>query len=168
MVFPVVMHGCESWTVKKAEHWRTGVFELWCWRRLENPLNCKELKPVNPKGNQLWIFTGMTDAEAAMFWPFEVRSYSLEKTFMLGKIEGRKRRGNRGWNHLDGITDSKYMSLRKLKETVKGETGMLQSMWSQRVRHNWIATTGNSFLHHFIYATSFMYPASPSSWLRAI
>ena len=52
MVFPVVMYGCESWTIKKAEYQRIDAFELWCWRRLESPLDCKEIKPVNPKGNQ--------------------------------------------------------------------------------------------------------------------
>ena len=52
MVFPVVMYGCESWTVKKAERQRTAAFELWCWRRLESPLDCKEIQPVHPKGNQ--------------------------------------------------------------------------------------------------------------------
>ena len=63
-VFPVVMYGCESWTVKKAEHWRIDAFELWCWRTLESPLDCKEIKTVNLKGNQPWIFIGRTEAEA--------------------------------------------------------------------------------------------------------
>ena len=62
VIFPVVMYGCESWTIKKAEHWRTDAFELWYWRRLESPLDNKQIKPVNPKGNQ-WIFIGRTDAE---------------------------------------------------------------------------------------------------------
>ena len=64
MVFPVVMYGCESWTIKKAEYLRIDAFELWCWRRLEGPLDCKEIQPVNPKGNQSCIFFGSTDAEA--------------------------------------------------------------------------------------------------------
>ena len=64
MVSPVVMYGCESWTIKKAKHWRIDAFKLWCWRRLESSLNSKEIKPVNPKGNQSWIFIGRTDAEA--------------------------------------------------------------------------------------------------------
>ena len=64
MVFPVVMNDCESWTIKRAECWRIDVFKLWCWRRLESPLDCKEIQPVNPKGNQSWIFIGGTDAEA--------------------------------------------------------------------------------------------------------
>ena len=61
MVFPVVMYGCESWIVKKAEHRRIDAFELWCWRR---PLNCKDIQPVHPKGDQSWVFIGRTDVEA--------------------------------------------------------------------------------------------------------
>ena len=65
MVFPVVMYGCESWTVKKGECQRIDAFELWCWRRLfESPLDCKEIQPVHPKGDQSWVFIGRTDAEA--------------------------------------------------------------------------------------------------------
>jgi len=64
MVFPVVMYGCECWTIKRAEHRRIDAFELWCWRRLLSPLDCKEVKPVHPKGNQSWVFTGRTDVEA--------------------------------------------------------------------------------------------------------
>ena len=64
MIFPVVTYGCESWTIKKAEHWRINAFELWCWKSLESPLDCKEIKPVNPKGNQSWILIWRTDAEA--------------------------------------------------------------------------------------------------------
>ena len=64
MVFPVVMYGCESWTVKKAERRKINAFELWCWRRLESPLDCKEIQPVHPKGDQSWVFIGRIDAEA--------------------------------------------------------------------------------------------------------
>ena len=72
MVFPVVMYGCESWTVKKAERRRIDGFELWCWRRLfESPLGCKEIQPVHPKGDQSWVFIGGTDVEAEtpILWP---------------------------------------------------------------------------------------------------
>ena len=71
MVFPVVMCGCESWTVKKTEHQWIDAFELWCWRRLLSPLDCKEIQPVHPKGNQSWIFIGRTDADAEtlILWP---------------------------------------------------------------------------------------------------
>ena len=106
MVFAVVMYGCESWTIKKAEHWRTDAFELWCWRRLlESPLDTKDIKPVNPKGNQPWIFIGRIDAEAEapILWPPDGSANSLEKTLMLGKIEGRRGWQMVGWHHwLDG------------------------------------------------------------------
>ena len=64
MVFPVVMYGCQSWTIRKAECRRIDAFELWGWRRLESPLDCKEIQPVYPKGNQSWVFIGRTDVEA--------------------------------------------------------------------------------------------------------
>ena len=64
MIFPVVMYGCESWTIKKAEGRRINALELWCWRRLESPLDCKEVEPVHTKGDQSWVFTGMADVEA--------------------------------------------------------------------------------------------------------
>ena len=64
MVFPVVMYRCESWTMKKGECQGIDAFELWCWRRLESPLDCKEIQPVHPKGDQSWVFTGRTDDEA--------------------------------------------------------------------------------------------------------
>ena len=64
MVFPVVMYGCESQAVKKAEHRKIDAFELWCWRRLLSPLDCKEIKPVHPEGDQSWVFIGRTDVEA--------------------------------------------------------------------------------------------------------
>ena len=76
MVFPVVMYGCESWTVKKAECRRTDAFELWCWRTLESPLDCKEIQPVHSEGNQSWVFIGRTDAEAEapILWPPDVKN----------------------------------------------------------------------------------------------
>ena len=73
-VFPVVMYGCESWTVKKADCKRTDDFERWCWRTLESLLVYKEIKLVNPKGNQPRIFTGGTDAEAAILWPPDAKN----------------------------------------------------------------------------------------------
>ena len=70
MVFPVVMYGCDSWTVKKAERQETGAFELWCWR-LESPLDCKEVQPIHPKGDQSWVFFERNDAKAEtpVLWP---------------------------------------------------------------------------------------------------
>ena len=76
MVFPVVMYGCENWTIKKAECRRIDAFELCCWRRLESPWDCKDMQPVHPKGDQSWVFTGRTDAEAEtpILWPPDVKS----------------------------------------------------------------------------------------------
>ena len=91
--FPVVMYGCESWTNKS---W---VSKNWCFwsvvleKTLESPLDSKEIKPVNHKWNQSWIFIGRTDAEASILWPPDVKTDSLEKTLMLGKTEGRRRMG---------------------------------------------------------------------------
>ena len=76
MVFPVVMYGCESWTVKKEEHQRIDAFELWCWRRLLSPLDCKETQPVHSKGDQSWVFFGRNDAKAEtpVLWPPHAKS----------------------------------------------------------------------------------------------
>ena len=76
MVFPVVMYGCESWIIKKAELRRIDAFELWCWRRLESPLDCKEIQPVHPKGDQSWVFFGRNDAKAEtpVLWPPDEKS----------------------------------------------------------------------------------------------
>ena len=76
MVFPVVMYGCESWTIKRAEHRIIDAFELWCWRRLLSPLDCKEIQPVHPNGDQSWVYIGRTDVEAdtPILWPPDGKS----------------------------------------------------------------------------------------------
>ena len=85
MVFSVVMYRRETWTIKKAECWRMMVFELWCWRRLESPLECKEIKPVHPKGNQSWIVIGRTDALAPILWPPDGKNWLIGKDPDAGK-----------------------------------------------------------------------------------
>ena len=106
MVFPVVMYGYESWTIKKVEHWRIDALELWCWRRLESPLDCKEIQPVHPNGNQSWIFIGRTDfeAETPIFWPPDVKSWLIWKDPDARKDWRQEENGTTenemvGWHH---------------------------------------------------------------------
>ena len=111
MVFPVVMYGCESWSIKNAECQRTDTFELWCWRRLlESPLDCKRIKPVHPKGNQSWVFIGRTDAEVEtpILWPPDAKSQLIGKDPDSGKDWRQEEKGMTAdevveWHHwLDG------------------------------------------------------------------
>ena len=124
IVFPLVMYGCESWTIRKAEHQRMDASELWCWRRLlssKNPLDGKEIKPVNPKGNQPWISTGKTDVEAEtpILWPPDEKSRLIGKYPDAGKIESIRRNKRQRMRWLYGIFDSMDVSLSNLQEIVK-------------------------------------------------
>ena len=139
-VFPVVMYGCESWTIKKAECQRIDAFELWCQRRLlrvpwtarSNQSILKEISPgCSLEGLMLKLKLQYFDH---LIW----RAYSLEKTLMLGKIQGERRRGRKRMRWLDGLINSMEMSLGELQKLVMtGRPGVLQSMGSQRVGHDW-------------------------------
>ena len=100
LIFPAVMYGCESWTIKKAECQRTDAFELWCRRRLLSSLDCKEIKPINPKGNnpEYSLERLMLKLKPQQSGHLMQTANSLERTLLLGKIVGRKTRGDRGWD----------------------------------------------------------------------
>ena len=125
----------ESWAPKNWCFW-TVVLE----KILESPLDCKEIKPVNPRRNLPWIFVGRTDTktEAPILWPPDVKSWLTGKTLMLGKIEGGRRRGWQRMGWLDGLTDSPNISLNKLQETVKDREAWHAVVHGvQRVGHDW-------------------------------
>ena len=121
MVFPVIMYGCESWTIKKAERQRIDAFELWCWRRLlrvpwtASGSNQSILKEISPGCSLEGL---MLKLKLQCFGHLMRRADSFEKTLMLGKTEGRRRRGQQRMRRLDGITDSMDVSLGKLRELV--------------------------------------------------
>ena len=135
--FSVVMYGCESWTIKKAEHWRIDDFELWCRRRLlrvpwtARRSNHSILKEISPEYSSEGLILQL---KLQYFGHLMQRTDSLEKTLILGKIEGRRRRGWQKMRRLDGITN---LMVCTSSGRWTGKPGMLQSMGSQRVRHNW-------------------------------
>ena len=114
MVFPVVTYGCKNWTIKKSECQRTDAFELWCWRRLfESPLDCKEIKPILKEISPKYSLEGQM-LKLQYFGHVMRRADSLEKTLMLGKTEGRRRRGQQRMRWLDGITNSMVSKLQEI------------------------------------------------------
>ena len=140
MVFPVVTYACESWTVKKAERGRIDAFELWCWRRLESPLDCKEIQPVHSKGDQSWVFIGGTDAEAEtpILWPPHVKSWLIGKDCDAGRDWGQEEKGMTGWDGwMASPTRWTWVWVNSGSWWWTGRPGVLWIMGSQRVGHDW-------------------------------
>ena len=150
MVFPVVMYGCESWIIKKAECWRIDAFELWCWRRLLRvPWTARRwkqsiLKEISPEYSLEGL---MLKLKFQFFGHLIWRANSLEKTLMLGKIEVRKR-GQQRTRWLDGITNSVDMSFSKLREMVKDREVWHATVHRAAKSRTWLATELNWTEHH--------------------
>ena len=169
MLFPAVMYGCEGWTIKKAECWRIDAFKLWFREDSWESLGLYRDQTSNPKENQPWIFIGKTDAEAEtpILWPPNAKSWFLEKTLMLGKIEGRRRRGWQRMRWLDDITDSMDMSFSKLREMLKDSEAWCVAVHGVAKNRTQLRNWTTTILQDLLMASSLSFKSHcKCSWLR--
>ena len=174
MVFPVVIYGCESWIVKKAECRRTDAFELWCWRRLLSPLDCKQIQPVHPKGNQSWIFIGRTDVEAEtpILWPTEAKNWLVWKDRGAGKDWRWEEKGTTedvmvGWHHqLNGHEFEQILGVGNGQGCLVccSPWGHKESDTTERL--NWTDFSLCKFLFPSIFFSSILLPYDNIKWER--
>ena len=158
MVFPVVRYGGESWTIKKAERQTVDAFELWCRSTLQSPLVCKTMQPVNPEGNQSWIFIGgglMLKLKLQYFGHLMQRTDLFEKTPLLGNTEAEG--DDRGWDGWKtSLTQWTWVWAICRSWWWTGKPGVLQSMGLQRVGHDWV--TELNWIIHCVYLPQLLYP----------
>ena len=141
VIFPVVMYGCENWTIKKAEWWRVDALALWCCRILESPLGCKEVRPVNLKGNHPWIFIESTG------WPWSSNTLAtwceelthVKRPWCWERLKAGGEWHNRGWDGwMASLTQWTGVWVGSGNWWWTGKPGMLQSVGLQRVEHDWV------------------------------
>ena len=141
MIFPIVMYGCESWTRKKPEHWRIDAFELVLDKTLESSLDCKEIQPIHPKGDQSWVFIGRTyvEAETPILWPPDAKNWLIwKRPWCWERLRAGGEGDDRGWDGwMASQTQWTWVWVDSGSWWWTGRPGMLLFMGSQRVRHDW-------------------------------
>ena len=151
MVLLVVMYECKSWSLKKAEHQGIDAFELWCWRRLESPLDRKEIQPVHPKGDQSWVFIGRTDAEAEtpILWPSHLKNWLiLKRPWYWERLKAGGEGDERGWDGwIASPTQWIWVWVNSGSWWWTGRPWRAASMGSQRVEHDWATELNWQLIH---------------------